>query len=124
MLTNFGNLYQKSTINVTFLMLIVTFTKLGDQSSTLNYIFHARNICTIFHTEHFAQKMLLTLITCNFLTNRPFDFKSVGLYNSAFYVSIEKELNVNKIIVVTMTSRSSHAEVFLGKGVLKICSKF
>ena len=105
-------------------MLIVTFTKLGDQSSTLNYIFHARNICTIFHTEHFAQKMLLTLITCNFLTNRPFDFKAVGLYNSAFYVSIEKELNVNKIIVVTMTSRSSHAEVFLGKGVLKICSKF
>ena len=105
-------------------MLIVTFTKLGDQSSTLNYIFYARNICTIFHTEYFAQKMLLTLITCNFLTNRPFDFKSVGLYNSALYVSIEKELNVNKIIVVTMTSRSSHAEVFLGKGVLKICSKF
>ena len=124
MLTNFGNLYQKSTINVTFLMLIVTFTKLGDQSSTLNYIFYARNICTIFHTEYFAQKMLLTLITCNFLTNRPFDFKSVGLYNSAFYVSIEKELNVNKIIVVTMTSRNSHAEVFPGKGVLKICSKF
>ena len=124
MLTNFGNLYEKSTINVTFLMLILTFTKLGDQSSTLNYIFYARNICTIFHTEYFAQKMLLTLITCNFLTNRPFDFKAVGLYNSAFYVSIEKELNVNKIIVVTMTSRSSHAEVFLGKGVLKICSKF
>ena len=105
-------------------MLIVTFTKLGDQSSTLNYIFYARNICTIFHTEYFAQKMLLTLITCNFLTNRPFDFKAVGLYNSAFCVSIEKELNVNKIIVVTMTSRNSHAEVFLGKGVLKICSKF
>ena len=105
-------------------MLIVTFTKLGDQSSTLNYIFHARTICTIFHTEYFAQKMLLTLITCNFLTNRPFNFKAVGLYNSAFFVSIEKELNVNKIIAVTITSRSSHAEVFLGKGVLKICSKF
>ena len=49
--------------------------------------------------EDFAQKVLLTLITCNSLTNRPIDFKPAGIYNSTFYISIQKKLNVKKIIV-------------------------
>ena len=54
--------------------------------------------------KYFAQKELLTLITCNCLTNRPTDFKTTGVCYSAFCISIQKkkELNVNKIIVVTM----------------------
>ena len=52
--------------------------------------------------EYFAQKVFLTLITCNSLTNRPIDFKTAGIYNSPFCVSIQKKKNVNKIIVVTM----------------------
>ena len=51
--------------------------------------------------EYFAQKVVLTLITCNSLTNRPIDFKTAGIYNS-----IQKKLNVNKIIVVTMIYQS------------------
>ena len=56
--------------------------------------------------EYFAQKVLLTLITWNFLTNKPIDFKAAGIYNSAFCISIQKKLNVNKIIVVTMIYQS------------------
>ena len=40
--------------------------------------------------EYFAQKGLLTLIIDNSLTNRPIDFKTVGIYNSAFCISIQK----------------------------------
>ena len=35
--------------------------------------------------EYFAQKVPLTLITCN--SNRPTDFKPAGIYNSAFSIS-------------------------------------
>ena len=56
--------------------------------------------------KYFAQKELLTLITCNCLTNRPTDFKTMRVCYSAFCISIQKkkkkELNGNKIIVVTM----------------------
>ena len=40
--------------------------------------------------EYFSQKVLLTLITCNTITNRPIDFKRAGIYNSAFCISIQK----------------------------------
>ena len=52
--------------------------------------------------EYFAQKVLLTLITCNSLTNRPIDFKTAGIYKSSFCISIQKKLNVNEIVVAYM----------------------
>ena len=36
------------------------------------------------------------------MLNRPNDFKTAEIYNSTFCVSIQKKLNVNKIIVVTV----------------------
>ena len=56
--------------------------------------------------DYIAQQVLLTLITCNSLTNRPIDFKTPGIYNSAFCISIQKKLNVHKIAVVTMIYQS------------------
>ena len=56
--------------------------------------------------EYFAQKVLLTLVTCNSLTNRPIDFKTAGIYNSAFCISLQKKINVDKIIVITMIYQS------------------
>ena len=44
--------------------------------------------------EYFAQKVLLTLIICNTLTNRPIDFKTAGIYNSAFCKSIQKNKEI------------------------------
>ena len=55
--------------------------------------------------EYFAPILLVTLITCNSLTNRPIDFKTVGIYNSVFCIYLKK-LNVNKIIVVTTIYQS------------------
>ena len=46
--------------------------------------------------EYFAQEVLLTLITCNSLTNKPIDFKTAGIYNSAFCISIQTKIK-NKI---------------------------
>ena len=60
--------------------------------------------------EDFAQKVLLNLITCNSLPNRPIDFKPAGIYNSTFCISIQKKLNVKKIIVVTMFYQSHLAK--------------
>ena len=56
--------------------------------------------------EYFAQKVLLTLITCNSLTNRAIDFKTAWIYNSAFCISLQKKKNVDKIIVITMIYQS------------------
>ena len=56
--------------------------------------------------EYFAQKVLLTLITCNSLTNRAIDFKTAGIYNSAFCISLQKKIGVDKIIVITMIYQS------------------
>ena len=39
---------------------------------------------------NFAQKVLLTLITYKSVANRPIDFKTAGIYTSAFYVPIHK----------------------------------
>ena len=49
--------------------------------------------------EYFAQKVLVTLITCNSLTSRPIDFETAGIYNPAFCIRIQKKLNVNKMIM-------------------------